>query len=205
MKFSTALIGGLSLAGLASAIPTSERGTPHPKAGPNPEYLKELLARTANNQRRAKLQNSTHGHVWNATAHAPGGKHYDSKVTYEKPKDGKTAKKSSKYKNHTGHKKGKGGSKGGKGVSKPGSGHGDGTSPTSPPVGIPTATPDDEEEDTCPSACPAPFDNSIEAPEANIWLGLTHDEAAAVTSFLFAQESLNLTISEDATEWDNTL
>lgn len=45
----------------------------------------------------------------------------------------------------------------------------------------------------------------IEAPKDNIWGGLTGPEAAGVTQWLFAQTELNLTLSENATSWDNTM
>lgn len=41
--------------------------------------------------------------------------------------------------------------------------------------------------------------------KANIWAGLTDDEAAGVTSWLFHQKDLNLTLSSEAGEWDNTV
>ncbi|GAB1317381.1 Amine oxidase [Madurella fahalii] len=47
--------------------------------------------------------------------------------------------------------------------------------------------------------------NHYPAPKANVWGELADYEAAAVVRWLFAQEDLNLTISEDATEWDNTM
>ncbi|KAH7144289.1 copper amine oxidase [Dactylonectria estremocensis] len=45
----------------------------------------------------------------------------------------------------------------------------------------------------------------IDAPRENIWAGLTEPEAVSVVEWLFAQPSLNLTTSEDAGSWDNTL
>lgn len=47
--------------------------------------------------------------------------------------------------------------------------------------------------------------NAITAPKENVWGGLTDVEAAGVTAWLFAQAELNLTISEDAGEWDNVM
>ncbi len=39
----------------------------------------------------------------------------------------------------------------------------------------------------------------------NVWGELADRDAADVVGFLFAQPELNLTASENATEWDNTL
>ncbi|CAD0050799.1 unnamed protein product [Aureobasidium pullulans] len=43
------------------------------------------------------------------------------------------------------------------------------------------------------------------APKVNVWGGLTDIEAASVTQWLFAQPELNLTVSDDAGEWDNSV
>lgn len=43
------------------------------------------------------------------------------------------------------------------------------------------------------------------APKANVWGGLTDVEAASVTQWLFTQSELNLTVSDDAGEWDNSM
>ncbi|KAJ5745952.1 membrane copper amine oxidase [Penicillium odoratum] len=45
----------------------------------------------------------------------------------------------------------------------------------------------------------------IQAPKKNIWTGLTDPEAASVLSWLFEQTDLNLTLSKDAGDWDNTV
>jgi primary-amine oxidase len=45
----------------------------------------------------------------------------------------------------------------------------------------------------------------IQAPKVNIWGGLTGPEASGVVSWLFAQPELNLTESEKAGNWDNTM
>lgn len=45
----------------------------------------------------------------------------------------------------------------------------------------------------------------IEAPKDNIWGGLTNVEAAGVTQWLFAQPEMNLTLSDNATSWDNKM
>ncbi|PNS15337.1 Copper amine oxidase 1 [Sphaceloma murrayae] len=47
--------------------------------------------------------------------------------------------------------------------------------------------------------------NHITAPADNVWVGLRDDEAASVASWLFAQPELNLTATEDAGEWDNSV
>jgi primary-amine oxidase len=54
-----------------------------------------------------------------------------------------------------------------------------------------------ETQSPCDSAYP------ITAPKENVWGGLTDVEAAGVASWLFAQTELNLTVSEEAGEWDN--
>ncbi|KAF2225193.1 hypothetical protein BDZ85DRAFT_233684 [Elsinoe ampelina] len=43
------------------------------------------------------------------------------------------------------------------------------------------------------------------APSDNVWGALTNDESAAVASWLFSQPDLNLTVAEEAGEWDNTV
>ena len=55
------------------------------------------------------------------------------------------------------------------------------------------------------AACAAPVAQVVSAPKQNIWAGLTDVEAAGVTQWLFSQKSLNLTTTEDAGEWDNTV
>ena len=45
----------------------------------------------------------------------------------------------------------------------------------------------------------------ISAPHPNVWEGLTDSEAASVVSWLFNQTELNLTTTDDATAWDNTM
>lgn len=47
--------------------------------------------------------------------------------------------------------------------------------------------------------------NIISAPYDNVWAGLSDQEVVSVVSWLFGQESLNLTAAEDAGEWDNTV
>jgi primary-amine oxidase len=55
------------------------------------------------------------------------------------------------------------------------------------------------------ASCTETAATAIKAPKPNIWGPLTNDEAASVVAWLFAQEDLNLTISEDAGSWDNTM
>lgn len=43
------------------------------------------------------------------------------------------------------------------------------------------------------------------APYKNIFKSLSNDEAASVIGFLHAQESLNLTASDEAGSWDNSI
>ncbi|CAJ2507483.1 Uu.00g086690.m01.CDS01 [Anthostomella pinea] len=54
-------------------------------------------------------------------------------------------------------------------------------------------------------ACSTSQAASITAPSDNVWAGLTDIEAVSVVSWLFGQSSLNLTATENATEWDNTI
>ncbi|KAL3423197.1 copper amine oxidase [Phlyctema vagabunda] len=54
-------------------------------------------------------------------------------------------------------------------------------------------------------SCAAPAAQEISAPKSNVWSGLTDDEAASVTKWLFGQSTLNLTATANAGEWDNTL
>lgn len=49
------------------------------------------------------------------------------------------------------------------------------------------------------STCNPGQEINVAAPKTNIFLGLTDDEAAAVTSFLHGQKSLNLTAGSNAT------
>lgn len=56
-----------------------------------------------------------------------------------------------------------------------------------------------------PADCVPHSPLDIEAPKENIWSGLTGPEAAGVTEWLFAQKELNLSLSDNATSWDNTM
>ena len=51
-----------------------------------------------------------------------------------------------------------------------------------------------------PASCGSGNLLTTKAPKSNIFAGLTNDEAAAVTSFLHGQSSLNLTAAANATE-----
>ena len=51
-----------------------------------------------------------------------------------------------------------------------------------------------------PASCGSGDPLTTKAPKSNIFAGLTNDEAAAVTSFLHRQSSLNLTAAATATE-----
>ena len=55
------------------------------------------------------------------------------------------------------------------------------------------------------SACHETAPEDFRAPHYNVWSGLTSKEAADVTKWLFAQKELNLTVSENATEWSNSI
>ncbi|KAL2800214.1 copper amine oxidase [Aspergillus keveii] len=55
------------------------------------------------------------------------------------------------------------------------------------------------------SACEDTPPQEINAPKENVWYGLTDDETADVAKWLFGRPELNLTTSEIAGEWDNTI
>jgi len=59
-----------------------------------------------------------------------------------------------------------------------------------------------------PSSSPSCSDNhalGVTAPKTNIWGGLSDIEAASVTRWLFSRPELNLTTTDDAGEWDNSI
>lgn len=58
---------------------------------------------------------------------------------------------------------------------------------------------------TSEPSCAASGAQSIAAPYMNVWSSLTDDEAASVAAWLFLQPKFNLTNTEDAGEWDNSL
>lgn len=45
----------------------------------------------------------------------------------------------------------------------------------------------------------------IQAPKLNVWADLTEPEVASVLKWLFGQPDLNLTVTEEAGSWDNTV
>lgn len=45
----------------------------------------------------------------------------------------------------------------------------------------------------------------LSAPKVNVWAGLEDSDAAAVVAWLFSQPEFNLTTTENATEWDNSV
>lgn len=53
--------------------------------------------------------------------------------------------------------------------------------------------------------CAKTLAKDITAPKANIWGPLTDIETAGVVEWLFAQPELNLTLSDEAGEWDNVM
>lgn len=57
------------------------------------------------------------------------------------------------------------------------------------------------ETESCAGALAA----QISAPKVNVWAELEESDAAAVVAWLFSQPELNLTVTENATEWDNTV
>jgi primary-amine oxidase len=61
--------------------------------------------------------------------------------------------------------------------------------------------PTGESASTCEDTPP----QEINAPKENVWYGLTDDETADVARWLFGRPELNLTTSEIAGEWDNTM
>ncbi|KAL5051698.1 hypothetical protein BDW71DRAFT_202849 [Aspergillus fruticulosus] len=55
------------------------------------------------------------------------------------------------------------------------------------------------------SPCQDTPPQKINAPKENVWYGLTDDETANVAKWLFGRPELNLTSTENAGEWDNTI
>ncbi|KAK4186305.1 putative copper amine oxidase [Podospora australis] len=53
--------------------------------------------------------------------------------------------------------------------------------------------------------CAESLTTTVKAPKDNVWGTLVDVEIASVVEWLFAQEDLNLTITDDATGWDNTI
>ncbi|KAL4924490.1 copper amine oxidase [Aspergillus undulatus] len=60
-------------------------------------------------------------------------------------------------------------------------------------------------EDQYSSPCEDTPPQEIKAPKYNVWYGLTDDETADVAKWLFGRPELNLTTTENAGEWDNTI
>lgn len=54
-------------------------------------------------------------------------------------------------------------------------------------------------------SCPDSTYTKTSAPKANVWGSLTDVEAVSVTRWLFDQPDFNLTVSDEAGEWDNTM
>ncbi|KAK0724664.1 copper amine oxidase [Lasiosphaeris hirsuta] len=54
-------------------------------------------------------------------------------------------------------------------------------------------------------SCAETLTTTTSAKKVNIWAPLTDVETAGVVEWLFAQEDLNLTTTEEATPWDNTI
>lgn len=57
------------------------------------------------------------------------------------------------------------------------------------------------QQGTCGPSPPA----SIKAPKRNLWGQLSEQEVGSVVDWLFGQQGLNLTHTEDAGDWDNTM
>lgn len=60
-------------------------------------------------------------------------------------------------------------------------------------------------QDTNDIGCAPASAINIQAPSVNIWNDLSEEETVDVTKWLFDQKDLNLTVSENATEWSNTV
>lgn len=71
-------------------------------------------------------------------------------------------------------------------------------------MGIKAGTYRRADEDNLPS-CKDSAATTITAPKANIWSALTETEAAGLVAWMFDQPELNLTVSDNATSWDNTM
>jgi primary-amine oxidase len=56
-----------------------------------------------------------------------------------------------------------------------------------------------------PPDCIIQSAQTTQAPKTNIWGGLSGQEASSVVAWLFGQPELNLTESEKANNWDNTM
>lgn len=57
------------------------------------------------------------------------------------------------------------------------------------------------ESTSCAGTLPA----EITAPKENVWSEMADTDAAAVAAWLFAQPEFNLTVTENATAWDNSV
>lgn len=57
------------------------------------------------------------------------------------------------------------------------------------------------ESTSCAGAMPV----EITAPKENVWNEMIDTDAAAVAAWLFAQPEFNLTVTENATAWDNSV
>lgn len=55
------------------------------------------------------------------------------------------------------------------------------------------------------TSCAGTGATEITAPKANIWDQLDDVEAAGVVAWVFAQPEFNLTVSENATAWTNSM
>ena len=55
------------------------------------------------------------------------------------------------------------------------------------------------------ASCPDTEATAVTAPKSNVWGELNDKDAAAVVAWLFGQSELNLTVTENATAWDNTV
>lgn len=59
--------------------------------------------------------------------------------------------------------------------------------------------------ETVSSSCAGTAAVEITAPKQNVWDQLDDIDAAGVVAWLFEQPEFNLTVSENATAWDNTV
>lgn len=55
------------------------------------------------------------------------------------------------------------------------------------------------------ASCAGALAAEVSAPKVNVWAEIEGTDAAAVVSWLFSQPEFNLTTTENATEWDNSV
>lgn len=55
------------------------------------------------------------------------------------------------------------------------------------------------------ASCGGTVAAQVSAPKVNVWAELEDTDAAAVVKWLFSQAEFNLTTTDNATEWDNSV